>query len=634
MRKAAGNTWIKLLIGLLVCALTAMCAMCAFLELLTLDMTLYGNESPDDAVNMRLRTVMDIDMKKSVSYFEMIQTAENNDDPSQEEFYERELAAYETAFDPYNTNFRFKIRSASGEILLTNIPEGEDGRDYQVWELQEYTAADGTKCKVYGYVVENMTCEDDYFTTRTNMQYLLAKQPYYMPIAAVTGLLLLLGLLFLLYAAGRRNDEPEIRLRFIDRIPWDVTLIVDISLVALACVGIAEFLRVYLSADMWIWYELEDGSSLSIFNFNGLKNTILWIGAIAAVCMAAIQILLLSWAARWKVKGWWKNSLIIKFCAWVWRGCKKAGTTVVAKAAEKAEEKDPEKKNVFVRFFAWLGRGCVKFLRWIGRGFAWLGRGLKRLAGKSGEAIGTVPLVWKGVLLALILFFLECVTLFWGMYYDWGLWSILLNVALCAFIVYLCVTMKRLQAAAQAIADGDLNYRVDTSHMLLDFRVHGEDLNRIGDGLSLAVEDRLKSERMKTELITNVSHDLKTPLTSIVNYVDLLKKEELTGTAGEYVEVLDRQSARLKKLTEDLVEASKASTGNLHVTMETINLGEFLEQAQAEYAARLVTAKLETVSCPRRTACWPKATAATCGGSWTISWVTYANTLCRTLGCT
>ena len=103
---------------------------------------------------------------------------------------------------------------------------------------------------------------------------------------------------------------------------------------------------------------------------------------------------------------------------------------------------------------------------------------------------------------------------------------------------------------------------------------------------------------MKTELITNVSHDLKTPLTSIVSYVDLLKKEELPEKAAEYVEVLDRQSARLKKLTEDLVEASKASTGNLHVALESVDLGEFLEQAQAEYAARLLSAELEVVVQP------------------------------------
>ena len=158
--------------------------------------------------------------------------------------------------------------------------------------------------------------------------------------------------------------------------------------------------------------------------------------------------------------------------------------------------------------------------------------------------------------------------------------------------------MKRLQIAAKTIADGDLDYRVDTKRMLWDFKAHGEALNHIGEGLSLAVDDRMKSERMKTELITNVSHDLKTPLTSIVNYVDLLKKEELTGAAADYVDVLDRQSARLKKLTEDLVEASKASTGNLPVSLETVELGEFLEQVQAEYAARLQKATLEIVAEP------------------------------------
>ncbi|MDY4105893.1 MAG: histidine kinase dimerization/phospho-acceptor domain-containing protein, partial [Oscillospiraceae bacterium] len=176
--------------------------------------------------------------------------------------------------------------------------------------------------------------------------------------------------------------------------------------------------------------------------------------------------------------------------------------------------------------------------------------------------------------------------------------SVLLNLILAAILLSVCADMKKLQAAARAIADGDLDYRVDTSRMRLDFKACGEDLNRIGDGLTVAVEDRLKSERMKTELITNVSHDLKTPLTSIVSYVDLLKKEELPEKAAEYVEVLDRQSARLKKLTEDLVEASKASTGNLHVALESVDLGEFLEQAQAEYAARILSAELEVVAQP------------------------------------
>ena len=105
----------------------------------------------------------------------------------------------------------------------------------------------------------------------------------------------------------------------------------------------------------------------------------------------------------------------------------------------------------------------------------------------------------------------------------------------------------------------------------------------------------MKSERLKTELITNVSHDIKTPLTSIINYVDLLKKEELTGQAAEYVEVLDRQSRRLKKLTEDLVEASKASTGNIKANLMPTDMGELVSQAVAEYEEKLELAKLEVI---------------------------------------
>ena len=105
----------------------------------------------------------------------------------------------------------------------------------------------------------------------------------------------------------------------------------------------------------------------------------------------------------------------------------------------------------------------------------------------------------------------------------------------------------------------------------------------------------MKSERLKTELITNVSHDIKTPLTSIVNYVDLLKKEDLPEQAAEYVTVLDRQSGRLKKLTEDLVEASKASTGNIPVALQPIVVNEIIHQAVGDYDQRLTAGKIEVI---------------------------------------
>ena len=134
------------------------------------------------------------------------------------------------------------------------------------------------------------------------------------------------------------------------------------------------------------------------------------------------------------------------------------------------------------------------------------------------------------------------------------------------------------------IVGGDPDYKIDTSHLYRDLREHAEQLNDLGSAISSAVEERLKSERFKAELITNVSHDLKTPLTSIINYVDLLKKEDIQDPkALEYLEVLDRKSQRLKKLTEDLVEASKASTGALSVSREKLGFTQLLDQALGEY---------------------------------------------------
>ena len=138
--------------------------------------------------------------------------------------------------------------------------------------------------------------------------------------------------------------------------------------------------------------------------------------------------------------------------------------------------------------------------------------------------------------------------------------------------------------------------QINTRGMYQDLREHAQQLNALGASISHAVEERLRSERFKAELITNVSHDLKTPLTSIINYVDLLKKAGITQTqALEYLEVLDRKSQRLKKLTEDLVEASKASTGTLPVSLERLDFGQLVQQAMGEYEEKFVQAGLTPV---------------------------------------
>lgn len=163
-------------------------------------------------------------------------------------------------------------------------------------------------------------------------------------------------------------------------------------------------------------------------------------------------------------------------------------------------------------------------------------------------------------------------------------------------LVLIVISLQKLKAGGEALAEGNLNASVDLKHMYGVLRSHGENLNSIAQGMQKAVQQQLKSERFRTDLITNVSHDIKTPLTSIVNYVDLLKKEDVQPEkAKEYIAVLDRQSARLKKLTEDLVEASKASSGTLPVHLEAVDVNVLLLQVSGEYQSRFELCKLEPI---------------------------------------
>ena len=177
------------------------------------------------------------------------------------------------------------------------------------------------------------------------------------------------------------------------------------------------------------------------------------------------------------------------------------------------------------------------------------------------------------------------------------MWLALL-ILLALFCLAVCagaLQLRKLEQGGAALAAGDMDTKIETAHMYWDFKRHGENLNDISRGMQIAVERQLKSEHLKTELITNVSHDIKTPLTSIINYVGLLQRDPGEEQAKEYLEVLDRQSKRLKKLTEDLVEMSKASTGNLPVNASRRSISELLTQALGEYSERLDKAQLEAV---------------------------------------
>lgn len=209
-----------------------------------------------------------------------------------------------------------------------------------------------------------------------------------------------------------------------------------------------------------------------------------------------------------------------------------------------------------------------------------------------------IPLVWKTTIVVSVIFILEyvCIILFQFDTYMTILAWFFSRCIIIPTVLLIAITFKRIQYGSKKIANGNIDYKINTDNMLFDFKQVGENLNNINVGMKKAVDEQMKSERFKTELITNVSHDIKTPLTSIINYVDLIKKEDCDNEKiKEYTEVLDRQSLRLKKLVDDLVEASKASSGVLAVDMKPCEIGVLLSQTAGEYGEKLERAGLELV---------------------------------------
>lgn len=359
------------------------------------------------------------------------------------------------------------------------------------------------------------------------------------PVICCTGTILaFLCFIFLLCSAGHKNGREGITPSAIHEIHLDVYTVV---------VAVGAFTGLYLAFG-WI------GMNLS----NMINLIVLVVLFAAEVIWCTLYFMEL--AIRLKMGKWWQNTILYRVFRFFGRFC----------------------KRVF--------RGIVKLIRGI-------------------------PMVWRTALLCLAV----CVVEFFGLMLFYNNTDVLLffwaieKFILCGAITFVALMCKELQEGSEALADGDLNYKLDTSHMVLSFKEHGENLNRIGEGISAAVEQRMKSEHLKTELITNVSHDIKTPLTSIINYADLIGKE-VSGDAkdtgdgadtetaqereqhiSEYAEVLLRQSQKLKKLLDDLLEASKATTGNLEVHPEVCDVSVLLSQAVGEYEQRFSEKKLETI---------------------------------------
>ncbi len=213
------------------------------------------------------------------------------------------------------------------------------------------------------------------------------------------------------------------------------------------------------------------------------------------------------------------------------------------------------------------------------------------------KLLSKIPIVWRTVLTISGIWLFELMVIGFGDARSNLAYMFLRGFVMLPIAVYVSFMLRKLLIESKSLADGQLDRQVNTKGMVLDLKKAGNNLNSIGKGMSLAVEERTKSERMKTELITNVSHDIKTPLTSIINYSDLITKEPAgSEKITEYSEVLHRQSEKLKRLIDDLVETSKATTGNLEVILAPCSVNEILSQAEGEYEQKMKDAGLTLIS--------------------------------------
>ncbi|MBQ4507269.1 MAG: HAMP domain-containing histidine kinase [Firmicutes bacterium] len=365
--------------------------------------------------------------------------------------------------------------------------------------------------------------------------------------ALLFGILSVVLWVYLLSSSGHHEGVQGISPGWANRVPFDVIFAAACAVIICSAVMFVSSIEHYLP--IYGYYptdslDLDTECEMLLFSLTACSIAIL----------TALQGLAMSFACRVKPGGWYKNTVCYFVISLIWR------------------------------FLCFNGRLLVKAIRAFWSAVLGIIRG--------------IPLVWKGTLLVCGLAVFELV-FYMNLRYDGEsvfIFWLIEHALLIPLLIYVFIQMRRLEKGGERLASGELGYHVNTSRMIGSLKRHGEDLNSLADGMNLAVEDRLKSERFKTELITNVSHDIKTPLTSIINYSELISRgdadEEQTK---EYAGVLKRQSEKLKRLLEDLVEASKASTGNLEVVPQPCDAKVFVDQLEGEYKERTDAAGLSLV---------------------------------------
>lgn len=422
-------------------------------------------------------------------------------------------------FSNGNTNFSFALYDMHNQLVgQSTIPEQVGTKISYPFYFYELRNEDGSysyfenamQFTIVCYVAEPLQAADNYWFTYRIYDAILTLGYGLFILAFINVILFALSFIYLICAAGHRNNTNEIVLNVQDKIPLDLYILLQFSISSFV-LGLFTYKRMYM-------------------DMGGILLTIFCIVLLEILLLAAV----LTFSTRLKKGRWWENAI----CFRIWK------------------------------FFFLFAKAIFSTIL---------------------DAIHALPMTWKAIVTWLVLSSIYLVA-------SRGDGLVLfLNTILLIVIACISAQWQALSRAGTQLSKGNLEYQVNTKRMFRAFRLHGENLNHISQGAAIAMEQKMKSERLRTELITNVSHDIKTPLTSIINYVDLLKKEDLQGKATEYIDVLDRQSRRLKKLTDDLVEASKASTGNIHCQLMPTDMIELVQQAVAEYEEKLEMAQLTPI---------------------------------------
>ena len=429
------------------------------------------------------------------------------------------------------------------------------------------------------YLNTSLEVNDAFQQSKELFQEVYPARWNYLYLAGASMLIGIISWIFLLVVAGRSAATGEIVFRGFHRIPFDVITVLFVIVISLLAAAL-------------------DGP------WPTDANSMRMAAVLMVADLLAIAVLVMLWGhtavARIKGKVLLRSTLIGALCIRLWRVLRAGVWHVRAKRnVEKAAKGSGE---AVPKIPAWeKARDGLGKINWkhnkITAFFAALGRGIRAAIRQLAELFRHMNVVWK-LCCAAILVILLLEWLAAGASYDGGMFLCLVVLDILVFLAvgFFALQLDRLKKGGERLANGDLDYKIPIDHMYWDLQQHAKNLNAISDGMAIAVQKQLKSERMKYELLTNVSHDIKTPLTSIINYVDLLHNEPIESKqAQEYIEVLERQSAKLKKLITDLIDVSKATTGNITVHAERTHAGELLRQCVGEYSERMNGQNLETI---------------------------------------